>query len=71
MTLDQFKTLTAGMPGTTPMLVLNPWGDLEPAALVTIEDFVEGDPIRDDFPPDALVIAADADLSNRPTLEPQ
>jgi hypothetical protein len=65
MTLEQFHRLTAGMPASTRLLILDPWGELEPAAIITIEDLTEGDPLREDFPPDALVIAADAELSNR------
>jgi hypothetical protein len=42
--------------------------EFEPAAIVTIEDLTEGDPHRDDFPPDALVITADAELATRESL---
>jgi hypothetical protein len=68
MTLEQFHRLTAGMPTSTRLLVLSPWGEIEPAAIVTIEDLTEGDPLRDDFPPDALVITADAELADRESL---
>jgi hypothetical protein len=68
MTLQQFLTLTAGMTPSTEILVLDMWGNLGPAALVTIEDLVEGDPLRDDFPPNSIVIAEDADLTDRTTL---
>jgi hypothetical protein len=68
MTLEQFHRLTAGMPASTEILILDPWGEFEPAAIVTIEDLTEGDPHRDDFPPDALVITADAELANRESL---
>jgi hypothetical protein len=68
MTLQQFLNLTAGMTPSTEILVLDMWGNLGPAALVTIEDLVEGDPLRDDFPPNSIVIAEDADLTDRSTL---
>jgi hypothetical protein len=68
MTLKQFHRLTAGMPNSTKILVLSPWGEMDPAAIVTIEDLTEGDPLRDDFPPDALVITADAELATRESL---
>jgi hypothetical protein len=44
------------------------WGNLGPAAILTIEDLVEGDPLRDDFPPNSIVIAEDAELADRTTL---
>lgn len=63
MTLEDFHRLTAGMPASTPILSLNPWGEFEPAALVTVEDLIPGDPMIPDFPPNAIVITGDADLA--------
>jgi hypothetical protein len=61
MTLKDFIRATAGMPSDTRLLVLDPWGGMEAAALVTIEDLVEGDPLRDDMPHDAIVLTGDAE----------
>lgn len=68
MTLAQFQSLTAGMPASTPIHCLNPWGEFEPAAIVTVEDLVPGDPLRDDFPAHSIVITGDADLTHRSSL---
>jgi hypothetical protein len=71
MTLAQFQSLTAGMPPSTLIHFLNPWGELEPAAIVTVEDLIPGDPLRDDFPAGAIVITGDADLTDRSSLPAQ
>ena len=68
MTLARFQQLTTGMSPSTEILTLDMWGNLGPAAIVTIEDLVPGDPLRDDFPPQSIVIAEDADLSDRTHL---
>lgn len=68
MTLESFRKLTDGMPPQTPVLFLNPWGDFEPAAIVTVEDLVDLDPLKEDFPHDSIVITGDAELTNRETL---
>lgn len=70
MTLAQFQKLTAGMPQTTRILFLNPWGEMEPAAVVTAGDLAAGDPLAEDFPSDAIVITGDAELTDRETLSP-
>lgn len=69
MTLKQFTRATAGMPGSTRLLVLSPWGELEPAAIVTTEDLVEGDPLRDDIPSDAIVLTGEASDTTDPTAD--
>ncbi len=71
MTLARFQQLTAGMSPSTEILNLDMWGNLGPAAIVTIEDLVEGDPLRDEFPPHSIVIAEDADLADRTYLSPE
>lgn len=68
MTLARFKTLTSGMPDSTPILFLNPWWEMEPAAIVTAADLVGEDPLKEDFPADAIVITGDAELTDRETL---
>lgn len=68
MTIQQFQQLTAGMPAHTEILILDMWGNLGPAAIVTRADLIEGDPALDDFPHDALVIAEDAELADRQSL---
>lgn len=68
MTLQKFRALTEGMPPSTPILYLSPWGELDPAAIVTAGDLVPGDPLIDDIPPGSIVLAGDADLAERETL---
>lgn len=70
MTLAQFHQLTEGMPPSTRILFLNPWGEMEPAAVVTAEDLHGSDPLKEDFPSDAIVITGDAELTDRETLAP-
>lgn len=60
MTLAEFQQLTAGMPPSARLLVQAPWGELMPALLITIEDLAEDDPVRADFPPDAIALAPKA-----------
>ncbi len=61
MTLDQLRQQTSGMPGSTIIHILNPWGECAPAAILTIEDLADGDPAKDTFPPSGLVLAEEAD----------
>lgn len=60
MNLGNFQQLTAGMPPSTRLLVQAPWGELMPASLITIEDLPDGDPAREEFPPDAIALAPSA-----------
>lgn len=68
MTLQQFQQLTAGLPAHTEILMLDMWGNYGPAAIVTAADLIPGDPALDDFPHDAIVIAEDAELTDRSSL---
>jgi len=56
MTLQEFRILTSDMPPSTIIHVMAFWGDIAPAAMITIEDLVDGDPVKDSFPPDAIVL---------------
>lgn len=61
MTLQQFRDETELFDGDTQILVLTPWGDMEPAAFVGRADLAEGDPVRDSFPANAILLTGEAD----------
>lgn len=61
MTLQELIAATAGMPASTPILVASPWGELEPAQIITIDDLCSDDPLRDQIPSHAIVFACNAD----------
>lgn len=63
MTLEEFFQETAGMPRGTEIKLLTPWGEIEDCVLVTIEDLADGDPVREDFPPNSILLGADADYA--------
>ena len=60
MTLAEFRAETAALDGATEILVLSPWGDLEPSAFVTRDDLEDDDPVRENFPQTAILITGDA-----------
>lgn len=60
MTLEDFRRDTAGMPGDTEIKVLSPWGEIEDAAFVTVEDLVDDDPVREQLDPTAILITGEA-----------
>jgi hypothetical protein len=61
MTLKEFRRQTAEMPSHTRIIALTPWGELTDAIAITVEDLAADDPVRDDFPPDAIAIASKPD----------
>jgi len=60
MTLEQFRNETAGLPDSTEILVLSPWGDIEPSAWVGLEDLAEDDPVREGWPEKAILLTSEA-----------
>ena len=60
MTIEQFIRDTAGYPANTELMVLSPWGDMEPAAFVSRADLADGDPVKDSFPTNTLLLAGKA-----------
>lgn len=60
MTLNEFRQETAALPGDTEILVLAPWGELEPAAWVQPGDLAEDDPVRENFPSNAILLTREA-----------
>jgi hypothetical protein len=49
MTLDELNRLTAGLSGDTEIHILSPWGEIQPAALLTADDLIEGDALLEDL----------------------
>ena len=68
MTLQQFQRLTAGLPAHTEIKVMDFFGNLGPAAIITAADLTDDDPARETFPQDALVITEHHELSDRDSL---
>ena len=60
MTLAEFKASTSGMPDSCQLHVLSPWGAMEPAAFVVLDDLEDNDPIREAFPPNAILFTGEA-----------
>lgn len=56
MTIGELRQDTAYMPASTKVFILDPWGNLQKAAILTIEDLPESDPLRHSLPPDAIVL---------------
>lgn len=61
MTLQQFRSETATLDGDTEILVLTPWGETETAAWVMRPDLEDSDPIRAEFPDNAILLTGEAD----------
>lgn len=61
MTLAQFRAETELYDGATEILVLSPWGEMEPAAFVGRSDLAEGDPVKESFPSNAILLTGEAD----------
>ena len=47
MTLQEFRTFTDQMPGNTLIGLLEPWGEISPAAIAHRDELAEDDPVRD------------------------
>ena len=60
MTLQQFREETAALSGDTEILVMDPWGNIEPSAWVTHDDLAEDDPVREQFPSNAILLTGEA-----------
>lgn len=56
MTLAQFREQTAALDGETEILVLTPWGEPEHSEWVSADDLAEDDPVREDFPSNAILL---------------
>ena len=61
MTLQEFLRETAGYPADTELMVLNAWGDMEPAAYIGRADLEDNDPLRESFPDNTLLLTGAAD----------
>ena len=61
MTLQQFIADTAGYPRETELMILSPWGEMEKAAFVARADLADGDPVKENFPDNTLLIAGEAE----------
>lgn len=68
MTLQQFQRLTAGMPAHTEIQIMDFFGNLGPAAIITAADLTEDDPALESFPHDSLVLTEDPELCHRESL---
>lgn len=60
MTLGQFRHETAHLQDDTEVLILAPWGEIEPAAWVEKDDLCDDDPVKETFPTNALLITGEA-----------
>jgi hypothetical protein len=60
MKLSDFRRMTVNHDGATEILVLTPWGEMEPATIVEPGHLAEDDPVREKFPPDSILLAGDA-----------
>ena len=60
MTLQEFREETALFDGATEILVLSPWGEMEPGAFVGRADLAVGDPVRDSFPANSILLTGEA-----------
>jgi len=60
MKLSEFRRLTEAYDPETEVMVMEPWGDIQPATIVDQEDLTDNDPIRETFPTMALVLCAAA-----------
>lgn len=59
MTLQQFRDETELYDGNTEILVLSPWGEMEPSAFVGRADLADGDPVKADFPRNAILLTGE------------
>lgn len=57
MTLQEFLNDTANMPPSTPLLIVDAFGNLAPSSFFTLEDLEPGDPLRHTMPPEAICLA--------------
>jgi hypothetical protein len=60
MKLSEFRRLTVAHDEDTEILVLAPWGEMEPATFVEPHDLEDDDPVRLNFPPMSLLITGEA-----------
>lgn len=60
MDLKEFRQLTAHMPPETQIFFLDDWGNYQPATVLSLDDLEDDDDAAEDWPDNALVIAAEA-----------
>ena len=60
MTLQQFREQTELFDGATELLILDPWGVMEPATFVGRADLAHDDPVRENFPANSILLAGEA-----------